>query len=120
MQAENTSILPVTFCSGRAVKAMVERPSMANGIIQKVLTIRNTRGLHARASAKFVKCAEEFDADIKVSRDGQTVPGTSIMGLMMLAAATGCDIELECSGPQAQAALDALEDLVERKFDEDN
>ncbi len=88
--------------------------------LSKTLTICNARGLHARASAKFVKCAEEFDAEITVTRDGQTVPGTSIMGLMMLAAAPGCSIELGASGPEAQAALDALTDLVERKFDEED
>ncbi|MGI9371799.1 MAG: HPr family phosphocarrier protein [Hyphomicrobiales bacterium] len=87
---------------------------------KKTLTICNARGLHARASAKFVKCAEEFDAKITVTRDGQTVPGTSIMGLMMLAAAPGCDIELGASGPDAQTALNALSDLVERKFDEED
>ena len=85
---------------------------------QRQLTIRNERGLHARASAKFVKCAEVFDADIKVSRDGQTVPGTSIMGLMMLAAARGSTILVECTGRQASEALDAIQHLVDSKFDE--
>ncbi|MGH6853833.1 MAG: HPr family phosphocarrier protein [Aestuariivirga sp.] len=83
------------------------------------LTIVNERGLHARASAKFVKCAEGFDADISVSRDGQTVPGTSIMGLMMLAAALGTTIVVEASGPQAQAAVEALTALTASKFDEE-
>jgi phosphocarrier protein HPr len=85
----------------------------------RVFPIINQRGLHARASAKFVKCAEVFDAAITVSRDGQTVPATSIMGLMMLAAAIGTSIEVEASGPQAEAALNALEKLVSTKFDED-
>jgi phosphocarrier protein HPr len=85
----------------------------------KELAIVNQRGLHARASAKFVKCAEGFDADIMVSRDGQTVPATSIMGLMMLAAAIGTSIRLEASGPEAEKALAALEALVVSKFDED-
>jgi len=85
---------------------------------QRQLTIRNERGLHARASAKFVKCAEVFDADIKVSRDGQTVPGTSIMGLMMLAAARGSTILVESAGRQASEALDAIQHLVDSKFDE--
>ena len=87
--------------------------------IVREMNITNQRGLHARASAKFVKCAEGFDASVTVSRDGQTVPGTSIMGLMMLAASIGTQILVEASGPQADAAMSALEDLVTRKFDED-
>jgi phosphocarrier protein HPr len=87
--------------------------------ITREMNITNQRGLHARASAKFVKCAEGFDANITVSRDGQTVPGTSIMGLMMLAASIGTQIMVEASGPQADAAMSAIEDLVTRKFDED-
>ena len=83
------------------------------------LAIVNQRGLHARASAKFVKCAEGFDADISVSRDGQTVPATSIMGLMMLAAAMGTTIMVEASGPQAEAAINALSALAASKFDEE-
>lgn len=83
------------------------------------MNITNQRGLHARASAKFVKCAEGFDANVMVSRDGQSVPGTSIMGLMMLAASIGTTIVVEASGPEADAAMSALEDLVTRKFDED-
>jgi phosphocarrier protein HPr len=87
--------------------------------ILRDVNITNQRGLHARASAKFVKCAEGFNADITVSKDGQTVPGTSIMGLMMLAASIGTSIVIEASGPDAEAAMTALEDLVTRKFDED-
>jgi phosphocarrier protein HPr len=87
--------------------------------ISREMNITNQRGLHARASAKFVKCAEAFDANVVVSRDGQSVPGTSIMGLMMLAASIGTTIVVEASGPQADAAMSALEDLVTRKFDED-
>jgi phosphocarrier protein HPr len=78
----------------------------------------NTRGLHARASAKFVQVAEKFNAEIRVSREGQTVPGTSIMGLMMLAAAPGCCILIEADGPEAEAALEALEALVSDGFGE--
>ncbi|MEM8688584.1 MAG: HPr family phosphocarrier protein [Pseudomonadota bacterium] len=85
---------------------------------RRTLNICNAKGLHARASAKFVKCAETFDAEVSVSRDGLTVPGTSIMGLMMLAAARGCDVEVEATGPEAEEALQALSDLVARKFDE--
>jgi phosphocarrier protein HPr len=87
--------------------------------LTRELPIINQRGLHARASAKFVKCAEGFDATITVSRDGQSVPGTSIMGLMMLAASIGTSILVEASGPQAEPAIAALEELVSRKFDED-
>ena len=83
------------------------------------LAIINQRGLHARASAKFVKCAEGFDASVTVSKDGQSVPGTSIMGLMMLAANMGSSIMVEASGPQADAAIAALSALVAAKFDED-
>jgi len=90
---------------------------MAN--LRREFLIVNQRGLHARASAKFVKCAEGFDADVQVSKDGMNVPGTSIMGLMMLAASIGTSIDVEASGPQAEAALNALEALVASKFDED-
>lgn len=83
------------------------------------MPIINQRGLHARASAKFVKCAESFDASVTVSRDGQSVPGTSIMGLMMLAASLGTSITVEISGPQADAAMEALSALVANKFDEE-
>jgi phosphocarrier protein HPr len=84
------------------------------------LVIVNQRGLHARASAKFVKCAEAFNADITVSRDGMSVPATSIMGLMMLGAAMGTSISVEAAGPEATQALDALAQLVASKFDEDD
>ena len=87
--------------------------------LKRTLPIIHQRGLHARASAKFVKCAEGFDATISVSKDGQSVPGTSIMGLMMLAASMGTSVDVETSGPQAEAAMTALEALVASKFDED-
>lgn len=87
---------------------------------QRVLSIVNQRGLHARASAKFVKHAEEFDAKIEVSKDGSTVLGTSIMGLMMLSAAKGDQITLKAEGVDGQAALDALEKLVAAGFHEDD
>ena len=87
--------------------------------VQKAMAIVNQRGLHARASAKFVKCAEGFDADIRVSRDGMTVPATSIMGLMMLGAAMGTSVQVEASGPQANAAIAALDQVVSSKFDEE-
>jgi phosphocarrier protein HPr len=89
------------------------------GMVSRELPILNQRGLHARASAKFVKCAEAFDAEITVSKDGETVPATSIMGLMMLAASIGTSVTVEASGPQAGEAVDALAALVAAKFDED-
>ena len=87
--------------------------------ITRQLAIVNQRGLHARASAKFVKCAEAFDANVVVSKDGHSVPGTSIMGLMMLAAGIGSTITVEVSGPMAEACIEALEKLVAEKFDEE-
>ncbi len=96
----------------------MSQTSNSSDVIKKTLTISNARGLHARASAKFVQCVEGFDADVRVTREGQTVGGTSIMGLMMLAAATGCTIDVEVDGPQAEAALEALEALIADKFGE--
>ena len=81
--------------------------------------ICNTRGLHARASAKFVKLASGFDAEIHVTRDGVTVNALSIMGLLMLGAGNGCEIDITGEGPEADAAVAALTDLVGRRFDED-
>ena len=81
--------------------------------------IVNKRGLHARASAKFVKCASTFEAEVRVSKDGHTVDARSIMGLMMLAAGPGCCIEIEADGAEADQALDALVDLVTNRFDEE-
>ena len=83
------------------------------------LVITNKRGLHARAAARFVKCAEHFDADITVSKDLTTVGATSIMGLMMLAAAPGSSIRVCACGPDAGLALAALADLVASRFGED-
>ncbi|SMC89535.1 HPr family phosphocarrier protein [Rhizobium sp. RU36D] len=87
--------------------------------LTRLLLITNKRGLHARASAKFVQTVEAFDAQITVSKDGTTVGGTSIMGLMMLAASPGCSIEVSASGAQATEALQALERLIENKFGEE-
>jgi phosphocarrier protein HPr len=84
----------------------------------RVLKICNKRGLHARASAKFVQLAEGFDANITVSKDGHVVGGTSIMGLMMLAAANGSEIHVSVSGFEAQKAMEALKKLVEDRFGE--
>lgn len=85
----------------------------------RTAAITNQRGLHARAAAKFVKLAATFDAQVTVGHRGTEVSGLSIMGLMMLAAAPGCSIELKVSGTQASEAMEALFDLVDRKFDED-
>ncbi len=82
-------------------------------------TICNERGLHARAAAKFVRTAEQFDAAVTVSKDGMSVVGTSIMGLMMLGASKGSSIRLEAKGRAAAAVLTALQTLVADGFDED-
>ncbi|WP_421933499.1 HPr family phosphocarrier protein [Phenylobacterium sp.] len=81
--------------------------------------IVNKRGLHARASAKFVKMASTFDAEVTVCKDGQVVDARSIMGLMMLAAGPGACIEIQADGAEAEPALDALAKLVADRFDED-
>jgi phosphocarrier protein len=83
------------------------------------VTIRNKKGLHARASAKFVMCAEGFSARINVSRDGQTVGGTSIMGLLTLAASQGTTISITAEGSEAREALAALVALVRGGFGEE-
>ncbi len=82
------------------------------------LIIKNKRGLHARASAKFVQLVDRYDATVTVSKDGQTVCGNSIMGLMMLAAAPGCAIDVVAEGEEAQAVLDALDALIGDLFGE--
>ena len=87
--------------------------------VAATLNICNTRGLHARASAKFVKLASSFESEIHVARDGVTVDARSIMGLLMLGAGIGCSIDVSAEGPDAEEAMEALSDLVARKFDED-
>lgn len=84
------------------------------------LEIINTKGLHARASAKFVEVVEQFDARANVGKDGMDASGDSIMGLLMLAAAKGCHIDVETSGPQADDLMDALSKLVAEKFGEES
>src|SRR5215472_8242500 len=86
---------------------------------RRVATICNQRGLHARAAARFVKTAGQFDAEVLVRKNGTEVSGRSIMGLMMLAAAPGTAIELVATGPQAEAAVTALSELIDCKFDEE-
>lgn len=92
---------------------------MSTEPLQKRLLIGNKRGLHARAAAKFVTLAAEFEADIEVERNGQAVSGRSIMGLMMLAASPGTEILVRVDGDDGVAALAAIETLVANKFDED-
>ena len=87
--------------------------------VVRSVEITNERGLHARASAKFVKLAGGFDAEVKVARDGQSVDARSIMGLMMLAAGPGSTIEISADGVEAEPAVKALADLVIAKFDEE-
>jgi phosphocarrier protein len=87
--------------------------------LKRTLGIINKRGLHARAAAKFVRTAGQFDSVVKVSFKGQEVSGLSIMGLMMLAAGIGSQIELSCAGRQATEAMAALSALVEGRFGED-
>ena len=87
--------------------------------VVRVLEIVNKKGLHARASAKFVQLVERFNAEVWVTRGGETVGGTSIMGLMMLSAGPGTSIVVSAAGPEAQAALDAITELVASKFNEE-
>jgi phosphocarrier protein HPr len=91
----------------------------APAVVRRIATICNQRGLHARAAARFVKTAGQFDAEVRVRKNGTEVSGRSIMGLMMLAAAPGAVVELSGSGNEAEAAVAALARLIECKFDED-
>ena len=93
--------------------------SEADGAIARDFLIVNQRGLHARASAKFVQLADSFRATISVERDGIKVGGTSIMGLMMLAASPGCSIRVTASGPEAEEAIAAIEQLIATRFGEE-
>lgn len=86
----------------------------------RMVAICNARGLHARASAKFVKTAAQFGAEVRVAKDGQTVDAQSIMGLMMLAAGPGCELEITADGDDAREAIDALCELVAGRFEEDS
>lgn len=86
---------------------------------ERTFQIVNEKGLHARASAKFVECVEGFDAQADVTKDGLSAPGDSIMGLLMLGASRGTSITVVTSGPQADALADALQALVANKFGED-
>jgi len=96
-----------------------ERREPADPIV-RVIEIVNKKGLHARASAKFCQTVERFDASVRVTRGQETVGGTSIMGLMMLGAATGTTISVEATGNEAAAVVDALEKLVSSGFGEED
>jgi phosphocarrier protein len=114
--------MPIKRTRGDGQKTALGRAAGTPGGIYHCLaevTIVNKRGLHARASAAFVKMAEQFDADIQVTKEGhETVGGSSIMGLLMLGAGPGSTILIETEGPQAEEALDALTSLVEAGFHE--
>jgi phosphocarrier protein HPr len=100
--------------------AIIPGPSVPDGAVSKELLIINKRGLHARASAKFVQTVERFSAEVWVTRGGETVGGTSIMGLMMLSAGPGSTITVSAIGPDAEAVVTAITELVESKFNEEN
>jgi phosphocarrier protein HPr len=89
------------------------------GALSREMHIVNRKGLHARATAKFVQCVDQFNADIKVSRCGETVGGDSIMGILTLGAGLGSSITVYASGVQAREALDALAELVSNRFGEE-
>jgi phosphocarrier protein HPr len=93
-------------------------PALREGAIVRELTICNKKGLHARASARFVQTVEKFDADVRVMRCGEIVGGTSIMGLMMLAASPGTTITVEATGKEAAEVIAALAALIESRFGE--
>jgi phosphocarrier protein len=94
-------------------------PAKAPGAVTRVLKIVNEKGLHARASAKFVQTVEKFDAKVTVSHRGDSAGGDSIMGLMMLAAGIGTSITVTATGPQAQEVITALDTLLSTRFGED-
>jgi len=95
-----------------------DTPPLREGAVVRVLTICNKKGLHARASARFVQTVEKFDADVRVMRGGEVVGGTSIMGLMMLAASPGTTITVEATGKEAAEVIEALAALIESRFGE--
>lgn len=108
---------PVAAQASGAPSGQIE--DLGNGQFRRLATIINSRGLHARAAAKFVKLAETFDAEITVTNRGQDVSGRSIMGLMMLAASPGTVIDMKATGPAACDALQAIGQLIDDKFHED-
>ena len=94
--------------------------AVRDGAVRRTFVICNKKGLHARASAKFVQTVEKYDADVKVTRNGETVGGTSIMGLMMLAAAPGTSITVEATGNEAAEVIEALAALISSRFGEED
>jgi phosphocarrier protein len=104
-----------SLCSPR----MSARPAVENNSITRELVVTNKLGIHARPAAMFVKTATRFDCDIFVEKDGEKVNGKSIMGLMMLAAGPGSRLKVQADGDDAARALGELEELLERKFNED-
>ena len=99
---------------------VAEQTSSPGGPLIRVFVICNKKGLHARASAKFVQTVEKFDAEVRVTRGNETVGGTSIMGLMMLAAAPGTSINVEATGNEAAEVMEALAALIASRFGEDD
>src|SRR3569833_4547115 len=95
-----------------------QQTSQADAVVREI-PITNKRGLHARASAKFVQMAEKFDAEISVTRNGESVGGASIMGLMMLSAGIGTSFFVAATGREAREAVEAITPLVANKFDEE-
>ena len=104
----------------RGEESAADAQGVRDGAVVRKLSICNRKGLHARASAKFVQTVEKFDADVRVMRGNETVGGTSIMGLMMLAASPGCSITVEATGRQAAEVIEALSDLINSRFGEDD
>ena len=102
----------------RSSECVPGEPAFRSGAVVRELAICNRKGLHARASAKFVQTVEKFDANVRVTRCGETVGGTSIMGLMMLAAAPGTSITVEATGKEAAEVVDALAALIDSRFGE--
>jgi phosphocarrier protein HPr len=104
----------------RADECPPDQRAFRDGAVVRELAICNRKGLHARASAKFVQTVEKFDADVRVMRCGETVGGTSIMGLMMLAASPGTTITVEATGKEAADVIEALTTLINSRFGEDD
>jgi len=95
-------------------------PPAGAGAVVRIFAIRNKKGLHARAAAKFVQTVEKFDAEVRVTRGAETVGGTSIMGLLMLAASPGTSITVEAIGREALEVIEALSMLISARFGEDD
>ena len=104
--------------AGEPLEDCPDAPPAPPGAVIREMLITNKKGLHARASAKFVQCAENFDAEIKVTRCGETVNGTSIMGLLTLGAGIGKTITVSAAGPQAAEAIEAIAALLASRFGE--